>query len=105
MSAEVEILTARRPDALVIPPAAVKVEDGHEVCYVVGAEGPERREIAVGQVTPDLLEVTGGLNEGEEIVLEPHRINPAEVVIKPAAPSVAATKTTAIQIARAEPAL
>jgi HlyD family secretion protein len=71
MTAQVEILTGQRPDALVIPPAAVAVEDGQDVCYVDNGEGLERREITVGSSTREFLEVTEGLAEGEAVVLDP----------------------------------
>lgn len=71
MSAEVEIATARRSDVLAIPPEAMTIEDGHEVCYVAGDDGPERREVSIGQATQDQLEVTRGLKEGEQVVLDP----------------------------------
>jgi hypothetical protein len=60
------------PDALVIPVEAVSVVDGRQSCYVVGPHGLERRAIATRRATPDLLEVTAGLNEGERVVLRSH---------------------------------
>ncbi len=71
MTAEVEVLTANRPSALVVPQEAVTVEDGQEVCYVAGPAGPERRPVGVGQVTPHELEIVAGLEEGEQVLLEP----------------------------------
>lgn len=71
MSAEVEVVTDLRRDALTIPPEALTFEDGREVCYVASSEGLERREVKVGRSTPDLLEVTEGLAEGDEVVLNP----------------------------------
>jgi HlyD family secretion protein len=71
MSAIVQIDTGRIPDALVIPVEAMAVVDGRQSCYVVGADGLHRRAITTRRATPDLLEVTGGLNEGERVVLRP----------------------------------
>ncbi|MFO0910201.1 MAG: efflux RND transporter periplasmic adaptor subunit [Isosphaeraceae bacterium] len=73
MSAEVEIITAHKPDVLVIPAEALAIEEGHDVCYVAHEGGLERREVKLGQVNRDLLEVTGGLEEGESVVLEPEQ--------------------------------
>jgi HlyD family secretion protein len=84
MTAEVEMLTASRPGTLVVPHQAVTVEDGREVCYVAGPDGPERRVLAVGEVTPDALEVTAGVEEGEEVLLDPYTIRetvPAEQIV------------------------
>ncbi|HEV3122604.1 MAG TPA: efflux RND transporter periplasmic adaptor subunit, partial [Isosphaeraceae bacterium] len=94
MTAQVEIVTEQRPNALVIPPAAVANENGHEVCYVASADGFERREVTIGTGTRELLEVTDGLTEGEEVVLDPaahnlaatdSRTEPAEPAPEPAA--------------------
>ena len=38
---------------------------------VVGPDGVERRAITIRNATPDWLEVTEGLEEGEEVVLHP----------------------------------
>lgn len=74
MSAEVQIRTVRRPDVLAVPPDALAVDRGHDVCYVAHEEQVERREVKIGQATRDLLEVTEGLDEGEEVILDPtHR--------------------------------
>jgi HlyD family secretion protein len=71
MSAEVTIATAERRGVLAVPPAAVTVEDGREICYVARHDHLERRTVKVGQSTTSSLEVIGGLDEGEEIVLDP----------------------------------
>ena len=73
MSAEVEVMTERRNDVLTIPPEALAVEDGRDVCYVASEDGLERREVKLGQATTDQLEVMEGLNEGEAVVLEPDK--------------------------------
>ena len=80
MTAEVEISTVHRPDVLTIPSQAMTVEDGLEVCYVTdGNNGLERREVKLGQASQDRLEVTEGLSEGEQVVLDPSSID-ADVV-------------------------
>jgi multidrug efflux pump subunit AcrA (membrane-fusion protein) len=68
MSAVVEIDTGRMPDALVIPVEVMSVVDGRPSCYVVVPGGVERRTITTGRSTIDLLEVTGGLHEGERVI-------------------------------------
>jgi hypothetical protein len=54
-----------------VPTEAVTHEEGHEICYVAHEDGLERREIKLGEGTQDLLEVSAGLHEGEEVVLNP----------------------------------
>ena len=56
---------------LAVPSEAVRVENGHDFCFVVHEDGLERREVKLGQVTSDLSEVTAGLEEGEEVVINP----------------------------------
>lgn len=81
MTAEVEIDTARRPHALVVPNESIAIEQGREVCYVAHEEALERRPVALGEVNRNLVEVTEGLEEGEEIVRDPSQIEPSEVAI------------------------
>ncbi|MCA1684897.1 MAG: efflux RND transporter periplasmic adaptor subunit, partial [Planctomycetia bacterium] len=71
MSAAVEIETLHKPDVLAIPSEALTSEGGRDICYVAHADHLERREVKVGQATRDLLEVTSGLDEGDEVVLDP----------------------------------
>lgn len=89
MSAEVEIVTAHHPQALVIPVESVTVEAGQEYCYVAGDEVVERRPVAVRSGTVDLLHVESGLEEGEEVVLTPDQIGPDVRVIESPADSQA----------------
>lgn len=78
MTAEVEITTDRRPRALVVPPEAVTFRGGREFCLVAepDGDGVERRPVAVEPAAPNLLEVTEGLHEGEQVVLDPEHLGP-----------------------------
>jgi HlyD family secretion protein len=76
MSADVEILTIHRPSVLAIPSEALTVEQGRDFCYVAVEDHLERREITLGQWTRDMLEVTDGLNDGEQVVLDPTHLDP-----------------------------
>ncbi len=78
MTAEVAIALPRRENVIAIPPGAVALDDGHEVCFVVHEDGLERREVKLGQVTRDMTEVTEGLTEGEQVVLNPSSNEEAE---------------------------
>lgn len=78
MTAEVDIAMPRRQNVIAIPAGAVALEDGHEVCFVVHEDGLERREVKLGQVTRDMAEVTEGLTEGEQVVLNPSTDEEAE---------------------------
>ena len=73
MSAEVEVQVGRCRDVLAVPTEAVSVDHDRNVCYVIGPSGLERREITPGGFTPDLVEVTDGLKEGESVALNQPR--------------------------------
>ncbi len=71
MTAEVEITTETRENVLTVPSTAITVEDGESVCYVADNEELVRRRVRLGKSTRDQLEVTSGLSEGEQVVLDP----------------------------------
>lgn len=89
MTAEVRIQTAKPHDALVVPNGAILYDEGHEFCYVADDDSVERRPIEIGRSTPEYLEVTEGLREGEQIVLDPSDVDPALVEQNPATGSEA----------------
>ena len=70
MTAQVEIELNRREYVLAVPTEAI-AHEGARVCYVVHEDGLERREVKLGEGTPDLLEISMGLHEGEQVVLNP----------------------------------
>ena len=74
MSAGIEIDLNSSQDVLAVPAEAVALEAGHDICYVAGSDGLERRQVTVGRSNRDLLEVTKGLAEGEEVVINPARV-------------------------------
>jgi HlyD family secretion protein len=74
MSAEVEVRAGVLSDVLAIPGEAVTGEQGRKTCFVIGPSGLERRMLALGLSSQDLIEVSEGLKEGEEVVLDPARL-------------------------------
>lgn len=74
MSAGVEILAGERSGALVIPVEALIYEDGAEVVYVAGAEGIERRMVTIKPANSELVCIEQGVEEGEEVVLDPSKV-------------------------------
>jgi HlyD family secretion protein len=75
MSARVEIIRPERARVLAIPYEAIVWDHGKNVCYVAEEEDLQRREVQLGQATTELVEVTGGLQEGEEVALDPPRLS------------------------------
>ena len=87
MSAEVRIALPRVENVLTVPSDAVRLENGHDYCFVVNEEGLERREVKLGQVTSELSEITEGLEEGEQVVTNPPKQN-LEREVSPAGPDL-----------------
>ena len=71
MTAQISIYLAPRSNVLTVPIEAVTQEEGQVFCYVAREDGLERRKIELGQATHDLLEIADGLEEGEQVVLDP----------------------------------
>ncbi len=71
MSAEIEILVRSLEDVVYIPIQAVTYFDDKRVVYVSNRGRPDRREIEVGTFSDSFIEVTSGLEEGEEVLLLP----------------------------------
>ena len=76
MSAEVEISMPRRESVLAIPSEAVLIDHGYDVCFVVHGDFLERRQLKLGTTTRELVEVTQGLEAGEQVVLNPQSDDP-----------------------------
>jgi HlyD family secretion protein len=89
MSAAVEIDLDSHSQALSIPPEALAIEDGEDFCYVATNDGHlQRRAVKLGLSNPDLLEITEGLEDGDEVVADVTHIEDyAELVEKPATPA------------------
>ena len=71
MTAQVEVFLDRKESVLGVPPEAVARQDGREVCFVVHEDGLERRQVKLGHSTQNILEISEGLSEGEQIVMNP----------------------------------
>lgn len=78
MSAEVEVLIAEYKDVLTVPVAAiVETADGN-FCWVKTAAGNERRQIVLGDSNDVFTIVEEGLQEGDELILNPLVLGPAQ---------------------------
>ena len=75
MTAEVNIATGLRKDVLAVPSTSVMVEDDQEICYVNHDDSVERRPVKVSQGDEGLLEVVEGLDEGEQVVVDPSQVD------------------------------
>ena len=71
MSAEVKVLIKRHEDVLTIPVTAVVETAKGDFCWVQTTQGFERRLLQLGDTDDTFLVVEGGLQEGEEVVINP----------------------------------
>ena len=71
MSSEIEILVQSLEDVIYIPIQAVTYFEDKRVVYVSRRGRAERREIEVGTFSDSYIEIVGGLEEGEEVLLLP----------------------------------
>ena len=71
MSAEVEVVMAVHEDVLMIPVAAVVETDEGAFCWVRNVERHERRLLKLGDSNDVFIVVKAGLNEGEQVILNP----------------------------------
>ena len=71
MSAEVEVVLAVHENVLTIPVAAVMETEEGSFCWVESKDGPIRRVLELGDSNDVFIEVKAGLNEGEEVILNP----------------------------------
>jgi HlyD family secretion protein len=82
MTAEIEFDVDRCLDVLAVPSEAVSYDQqGHNICYVAGVDGLERRSVTLGRSTTNLLEVTRGLHEGDQVVLSPDKIEAIDSLV------------------------
>ena len=68
-SVNVSIVTAERPGALVIPRAAIFRDGARRIVYIPESGKARRREVSIGVLGPTEAEVTGGLREGDRVIL------------------------------------
>jgi RND family efflux transporter MFP subunit len=74
MACTVKLVPYRKEVALTVPAKAVfpdELDDDKHYVYLAAKNGkPEKRPVTVGKTTADKVEITGGLQEGDEILQE-----------------------------------
>ena len=71
MSAEVQIVLAEYEDVLTVPVAAVVETEEGTFCWIETDDGPERREVSVGDSNDIHIIIEDGVDEGDEVILNP----------------------------------
>ena len=69
MNAEIEIVTAELPDAVVVPRSALLRDGETQYVNVLTGAGVERRDVQLGLEGEDTVAVIDGLEDGDEVVL------------------------------------
>jgi RND family efflux transporter MFP subunit len=68
-SVNVSIVTAERPGALVIPRAAVFRDGPRRLVFALESGKARQRVVSIGLLGPTEAEVTGGLRDGDRVIL------------------------------------
>ncbi len=71
LNIKVEIITARKESALVVPRSAVFSHNGKPAVMVLQGKNAEIKPVAVGLLSPDEIEITSGIEDGSTVVLNP----------------------------------
>jgi HlyD family secretion protein len=74
MSAKVEILVDQLDDVLIVPVQVVANREGKKLCYVMAYDTPQPREVSTGAFNDTFVEIISGLEEGEQVLLNPPRL-------------------------------
>ncbi len=70
MTAEVKVLIGSLPDAVSVPVGGVTEYEAQKVVYVATPAGISRRDVTVGESNELYVQVTAGLEPGEEVALD-----------------------------------
>ncbi|MHB1415045.1 MAG: efflux RND transporter periplasmic adaptor subunit [Chloroflexota bacterium] len=72
MFAQVSITAAQKADALLAPAGAVQDRDGKKVAFAVQDGVVKMREVKTGLASGDTVEISEGLVEGDQVVVNPN---------------------------------
>jgi HlyD family secretion protein len=74
MTAQAEILVADLENILTVPVSAVVELDGKFFAWVKEGGGAQSRPLLLGQTNDQVIEITDGLKEGDEVILNPRAV-------------------------------
>jgi RND family efflux transporter MFP subunit len=70
MTGQVSILVGTVVDAISVPVAAVSEFEGKKVVYIIDGRRVERREVVVGESNEQHIQITEGLEPGQQVALD-----------------------------------
>lgn len=71
MSCKVRILVDHLEDVIIVPMQVIANRSGKKVCYVNTPQGAVERTVVTGAFNDTLVQIMEGLEEGEEVLLNP----------------------------------
>ena len=74
MSAKVEVLIEQLDDVVIVPVQVVANRGGKKVCYCMTPDGPQQKEVQTGSFNDTFVQITDGLETGEEVLMNLPRI-------------------------------
>ena len=83
MTAQVKIKVGLLTDSLLVPMPAVVERNEKHYCYVVGAEGIQRRPVSIGDNTENFVEIKKGLSQDEIVALDARHRSASELEDEP----------------------
>ena len=69
MTSQVELQLGVLSDVLQAPVAAIFTQQEKTYCWVIGPDGPQRRQVKIGRMNDTHVEIRSGLEEGETVLL------------------------------------
>jgi len=73
MTAKVEVIVQELKDVLYVPIQSVVTVEEKKVCYIHTGSPPAQREVQTGLFNDSFVEIKGGLQEGDSVLLNPPR--------------------------------
>jgi len=74
MSAKVEILVEQLDDVIIVPVQVVANREGKKVCYCLTSKRIEQQEVRTGSFNDTFVQITDGLQIGEQVLMNPPRL-------------------------------
>ena len=70
MTVEIQFDSYKNPSAIVIPRSSIVVKAGKSYVFVSDGSNAQEREITLGKTIGEMVEITSGLNVGDELITE-----------------------------------
>jgi hypothetical protein len=82
-------------DVLTVPIQAVTTLQGKQVCFIQGVQRPTAVPVEIGMFNDRLIEIRGGLKEGDQVLLSPLAMSDKMDLSESVTPPTSSTNTPA----------